>query len=99
MRRINGLNGISKQLKLNQHIIPSGYTTVNQVKADFQHGVLEGRIGDEQWRVLDEHHSDSQLNGSSRIAPFDISTRSRLRVIRLRQIGPNHAGGYALMFM
>jgi hypothetical protein len=51
-----------------------------------QHWVLEGRIGDEKWRVLDERHSDSELNGSSRIAIFDISTRSRVRMIRLRQI-------------
>jgi hypothetical protein len=63
-----------------------------------QNWVLEGRIGNEKWRVLDERHSDSQLNGKNRIAMFDISTRSRGRMIRLRQIGPNHAGGSALKF-
>jgi hypothetical protein len=67
-------------------------------KAHLQNWVLEGRIGDEKWRVLDERHSDSQLNGSSRIAMFDISTRSRVRLIRLRQIGPNHSGDHELAF-
>jgi hypothetical protein len=62
-------------------------------RGHLQHWVLEGRIGDEKWRVLDERHSDSQLNGRNRIAMFDISTRLRVRMIRLGQIGPNHYGG------
>jgi hypothetical protein len=68
-----------------------------------QHLILEGRIGDEKWRVLDEHWGGSLLNGSPRIATFDITTllrirKIRLRKIRLRQIGPNHCGDHPLAF-
>jgi hypothetical protein len=64
----------------------------------FQHWVLEGRIGDKKWGVLDERRSDSQLNGKCRIATFDITTRLRIRKIRLRQNGPNHRGSHTLVF-
>jgi hypothetical protein len=54
-------------------------------RGHLQNWVLEGRIGDEKWRILDERHSDSQLNGISRIAMFHISNRSHVRVVRFRQ--------------
>jgi hypothetical protein len=60
--------------------------------------VLEGRNGDESWTVLDERRDDSQLNGKGRIATFDVKTRLRVRVIRLRPTGVTHAGDRILAF-
>jgi hypothetical protein len=59
-------------------------TDIGSGGGHLQHWVLEGRIGDEKWRVLGERYSDSQLKGSSRIPIVDISTRSHVRMIRLR---------------
>jgi hypothetical protein len=63
-----------------------------------QHWVLEGRNGDEEWTILDERRDDAQLNGKSHLVTFDIKTRMRVRVIRLRQTGVNHRGAHTLMF-
>jgi hypothetical protein len=60
--------------------------------------VLEGRNEDEDWIVLDERRDDSQLNGKSRLVTFDIATRIRVRLIRLRQTGVNHRGSRVLSF-
>jgi hypothetical protein len=64
-----------------------------------QHWVLEGRNAQEELGTLDERRDDSQLNGRGRIATFDITNRLRIRMIRLRQIGPNHDGGHILKFV
>jgi hypothetical protein len=66
--------------------------------AHLRNWVLEGRNGDESWTVLDERREDSQLNGSSRIVTFDVKTRLRVRVIRLRQTGVTHSGNRVLVF-
>jgi hypothetical protein len=60
--------------------------------------VLEGRNGEEAWTVLDERSDDSELNGNTRIVTFDIKTRLRVRVIRLRQTGVNHRANHVLAF-
>jgi hypothetical protein len=54
--------------------------------------VLEGRTGDEGWTVLDERRNDSQLNGVSLSATFEITSLLRVRSLRLRQTGFNHRG-------
>jgi hypothetical protein len=59
---------------------------------------LEGRNGEEAWTVLDERSDDSQLNGKLRTVTFDIKTRLRVRVIRLRQTGLNHHADHVLAF-
>jgi hypothetical protein len=58
-----------------------------------RHWVLEGRTEDERWTILDERRDDSQLNGRSHAASFEISTRMRVKIRRLRQTGLNHRGG------
>jgi hypothetical protein len=63
-----------------------------------RHWVLEGRNADEEWMVLDERRDDSQLNGNCRRVTFEIKTRLRVRVIRLRQTGVNHEGDHRLAF-
>jgi hypothetical protein len=60
--------------------------------------VLEGRNGHESWTVLDERRDDSQLNGKDRIVTFNVKTRLRVRVIRLRQTGVTHSGNRMLAF-
>jgi hypothetical protein len=67
-------------------------------RSHLRNWVLEGRNGDESWTVLDERRDDSQLNGNSRVVTFDVKTRLRVRVIRLRQTGVNHAGNRFLAF-
>jgi hypothetical protein len=62
-----------------------------------QNWILEGRNGQEEWRVLDERQGDSQLIGQE--ATFDIRNRMRIRMIRLRQTGPNHDGSHVLKIL
>jgi hypothetical protein len=65
-----------------------------------QNWVIEGRNEEEEWIQLDERRNDSELNGPSRIATFEIANRFRIRIriLRLRQIDLNHAGGHLLAF-
>jgi hypothetical protein len=63
-----------------------------------QHWVIEGRNEGEKWIQLDERRDNSELNGPSRIATFEIANRIRVRILRLRQIGLNHRGDHMLAF-
>jgi hypothetical protein len=63
-----------------------------------QHWVLEGGNADEGLIVLDERRDDSQLPGKPRCVAFEIKTRMRVRVIRLRQTGVNHHEHHPLAF-
>jgi hypothetical protein len=63
-----------------------------------RHRVIEGRNEEEKWIQLDERRDDSQMNGKSQIATFEIAKSFRIRILRLRQIGLNYAGNHVLAF-
>jgi hypothetical protein len=65
-----------------------------------RHWVIEGRNEEKKWIQLDERRDNSELNGPSQIATFEIASRSRIRVriLRLRQIRLNHRGDHILAF-
>jgi hypothetical protein len=62
--------------------------------------LIEGSEDGANWVELDGREENSKLNDGDAHASFDIARQQEMRMIRLRQTGPNHwngstgAGGY-----
>jgi hypothetical protein len=60
--------------------------------------VLEGSTGENSWIEIDRRENNSDLNSSCALKTFSIARSNPVRVIRLRQIGPNHQNDNCLVF-
>jgi hypothetical protein len=59
--------------------------------------VIEVSSDGSKWFEIDCRENNTDLNGSSLIGTFSVSTSKECRQIRLRQIGLNHYGGNCLL--
>jgi hypothetical protein len=64
--------------------------------------VVEGSIDGQLWDELDRRENNSDLNSLYAVKIFPVSNSDSksgpFRMIRLRQIGPNHANRHYLIF-
>jgi hypothetical protein len=59
--------------------------------------VLEGSTDGNLWIEIDRRENNSDLNSSCALKTFSIARSDPVRVIRLRQIGPNHCNNNQLV--
>jgi hypothetical protein len=60
--------------------------------------VLEGSPDGNSWIELDRRENNNDLNSSYALKTFSVSRSDPVRVIRLRQIGPNHQNDNYMIF-
>jgi hypothetical protein len=60
--------------------------------------VLEGSPDGDLWIELDRRENNNDLNSSYALKTFSVSRSDPVRVIRLRQIGPNHQNSNHMIF-
>jgi hypothetical protein len=60
--------------------------------------VLEGSTDSQEWIEIDRRENDSDLNNSCSLKTFSIARSDPVRLIHLRQIGPNHQSDKYLIF-
>lgn len=63
-----------------------------------QHWVIEGSVQGFEWIELDQRSNNTDLKTSLVTKVFSITNSVPVRQIRIRQTGPNHAGGHCLAF-
>jgi hypothetical protein len=76
-------------------IEPTHYSIRSYLAAKYVHlknWIIEGSTDGKSWTELDRRDNNNDLNGSSASATFSISRSAPVRMIRLRQTGPNHGG-------
>jgi hypothetical protein len=84
----------------NRHIKLTHYSLRTRRDYDnrhLRHWVLEGSIGSDSWITLDRRENNTSLNSQGAIATFSISQSSKVRLIRLKQIGKNSSGDDTLV--
>jgi hypothetical protein len=83
-------------------IKPTHYTirTVNvgQGGNHLKNWVIEGSTDGTSWVEIDRHENNTDLNSTLAVKTFTISKVSTFQMIRLRQIGVNHASVNCLCF-
>jgi hypothetical protein len=60
--------------------------------------VIEGSIDGTSWSELDRRENNTDLNNSYAVKTFNVCKVDTFRMIRLRQIGPNHGNNNYLIF-
>jgi hypothetical protein len=60
--------------------------------------VIEGSIDGSNWIEIDRRDNNNELNGKNISHQFEVSHPDEFQIIRLRQIGKNHAGYDYLTF-
>jgi hypothetical protein len=53
--------------------------------------VLQGLNDNDSWIMLDAQSNNDELNGTSRIATFSVSSPQTVRMVRISQIGKTHS--------
>ena len=54
--------------------------------------ILEASQDGNNWITIDNQPSNSDLNGSHKVASFPLTETSFYRYFRIKMTGPNHAG-------
>ena len=76
------------------------YYTIKTIQFERQHlrnWVIEGSNSEKDWDELDSRENCPVLNGSGKIATFEVANHKMCRYIRLRQTGPNWEGSNQLV--
>jgi hypothetical protein len=75
-------------------ITPSSYSIVNcgDGGAHLKSSVIEARRSGEDWVVLDRREKCDDMKEANAVGTFSLFRSDRVRLIRLRQIGPAHSG-------
>jgi predicted nucleic acid-binding Zn-ribbon protein len=78
----------------NTWITPSRYSIVNcgDGGAHLKSWVIEASKGGEDWVVLDRRENCDDMKEANAVGTFSMFRSDRVRLIRLRQIGPVHSG-------
>jgi len=77
-------------------LTPSGYSIRSEASGQnwchLKNWVIEGSDDGVEWAEIDRRVDDTKLNGGKAFAYYPIEQSGEYRMIRLRQIGPNHHG-------
>jgi hypothetical protein len=79
-------------------IRPTHYSIRSYARGRYhlKHWVVEGLASGDTWIELDRRENDKELNATNVTRTFSVSRPDEIRMIRLRQIGPNHFGSHKI---
>jgi hypothetical protein len=82
-------------------IKPTHYSIQSHYSTNLRHHprswIIEGSVNGSSWTELDRRENNTELNGVKLTRTFSISQSEEIRMIRMRQIGLNHAGNHHLL--